>query len=277
MKLYDSNKGSYLEGILLVESFIPMVGTTTILQDSNGDVILVALYNFLPDGLHGEESVPIASMKIPKGGRTKIAAPCMKVFRDGSRGIRIDNPSDIQLLTENVDDNNDEVSAPLQAKKLGNDLVAKKMYDAASDAYIGGLRKAIMVPTLLSNRSQAHAMLEEWEHSMADAEASLVIRPCNKKTWARYKKAIDALKKSESGEISERVRTGAIVMRVLLSESDGTDQSSDKESKDALELKNEGNKAFQTKHFADAVKYYSASLNACGEETRALLSNWSLC
>jgi hypothetical protein len=93
----------------------------------------------------------------------------------------------------------------------------------------------------------------------------------------RYKKTIDALEKSESGEISERVRTGAIVMRVLLSESDGTDQSSDKESKDALELKNEGNKAFQTKHFADAVKYYSASLNACGEETRALLSNWSLC
>jgi hypothetical protein len=89
MKLYDSNKGSYLEGILLVEPFTPMVGATTILQDSNGDVILVALYNFLPDGLHGEESVPIASMKIPKGGRTKIAAPCMKVFRDGSRGIRM--------------------------------------------------------------------------------------------------------------------------------------------------------------------------------------------
>jgi hypothetical protein len=61
----------------------------------------------------------------------------------------------------------------VEAKTLGNSLVAKKMYNAATDAYTGGLRNADFVPSLFSNRSQAYAILGEWEHSMADAAASL--------------------------------------------------------------------------------------------------------
>jgi hypothetical protein len=59
------------------------------LEDTNGDVILVALYNFLPDGLYGRESIPLASSKLPMGATVRIAGPFLKIFQDGSRGIRI--------------------------------------------------------------------------------------------------------------------------------------------------------------------------------------------
>ena len=36
-------------------------------------------------------------------------------------------------------------------------------------------------------------------------------------------------------------------------------------------------KAFQSKNYASALSFYTASLEICGEESRALLSNWSLC
>ena len=87
LTLYDSHDGKYIEGKLLVEPFTPYVETTTILEDSNGDVILVALYNFLPDGLNGRESDPVANAKNSKGCIVCIAEPFQKVFQDGSRGI----------------------------------------------------------------------------------------------------------------------------------------------------------------------------------------------
>lgn len=51
----------------------------------------------------------------------------------------------------------------------------------------------------------------------------------------------------------------------------------DTNMKDASELKDEGSKESQGKNFTNAANLRSASLNACGEGTRALLSNWSIC
>ena len=167
-------KAKLTGAILLVEPFTPYVGTTTILEDSNGDVILVALYNFLPDGLYGRESDPV----VPKGCIVRIAEPFQKVFQDGSRGIRIDNPNDITVVSSGIEDTLiDEEKFLISAKNTGNGLVQKKMYNAASEAYISGIRRAELVPTLLSNRSQAYAMMNDWERSLADAAASLTMRP----------------------------------------------------------------------------------------------------
>lgn len=76
----------------------------------------------------------------------------------------------------------DENRLLLSAKNSGNALVQKKMYNAASEAYIAGIRQASLIPTLLSNRSQSYAMMNEWEKSLADAAASLIIQPGNAKS-----------------------------------------------------------------------------------------------
>lgn len=95
-----ARQGHYVEGELLVEPFTPMVGTTIMLEDSNGDIIPVALYNFLPDVLYGRASIPVVSAKISKGCTIRIAEPFQKLFRDGSRGIRVDDPNDISVIAD---------------------------------------------------------------------------------------------------------------------------------------------------------------------------------
>ena len=177
LKLFDAKAGAYLEGKLLIEPFTPMVGCTTILEDKNGDVLLIALYNFLPDGVSGSAADPIASAKIPKGCTVRIAEPFLKVFKDGSRGVRIDNPSEITVVLQD----GERKQSLEKAKESGNQLFQKKMYLAATDCYISGLRKADIVPTLLSNRSQVFIMMEDWKNTFSDAAASLTIRPGCKK------------------------------------------------------------------------------------------------
>jgi tetratricopeptide (TPR) repeat protein len=276
--LYDSHSGKYVEGKLIVDPFTPFVGTTTILEDSNGDVILVALYNFLPDGLYGKESDPVSAAKLPKGCTVRISEPFLKVFQDGSRGIRVDNPNDITVISSGIEGNViKEEELLISAKNTGNRLVKEKMYNAAGDAYVTGIRKADLVPTLLSNRSQAYAMMNDWERSLADAAASLTMRPHNEKSWARYKKAIEIVSNriiwiyNAEGESTQIIRN---ILRVW--KNDQADESVTK-GKDALALKTEGNSAFKLKQFARAAELYTSALMTVGETSRALLANWSLC
>ncbi|KAL7546287.1 hypothetical protein ACHAWF_009619 [Thalassiosira exigua] len=274
LKLYDSHEGAYLEGKLLVDPFTPMVGTTTIMEDSNGDVILIALYNFLPEGLHGDESVPVASAKIPKGSTVRILAPFVKVFRDGSRGIRIDNPNEITMISDANSGLKDEGSILSRAKEVGNQLVDTKKYLSASEAYIGGIRAAEMVPTILSNRSQTYAMLGDWKRSLADAAASLTMRPGNKKTWDRYRRAAEQMLDGVELDGNEMAW---IVANVLPLDADLRASEAETKGKDLAGLKRAGNAAFQQKKYAKAAEFYTSSLLSFGETERALLANWALC
>lgn len=122
--LIDSHYGKFIEGTDLGKPFIPQVGTTTVFEDSNGDVIHVALYNFLPDGLNGRAYIPLASNKLPKGGTVRIAEPFYKMFQDGCRGIRIDNPNDLLVVSSvKCETPNDEDRMLTSANISGNLLV----------------------------------------------------------------------------------------------------------------------------------------------------------
>jgi tetratricopeptide (TPR) repeat protein len=275
LKLYDSHQSMYIEGKLLIDPFTPMVGTTTILEDSNGDVILIALYNFLPEGLYGPESVPVASAKIPKGATVRIAEPLMKVFRDGSRGLRIDNPNEISVISSGKANKGSEKQLLLEAKNAGNQLVRAHKYLSASETYIGGLRSAEVIPTILSNRSQAYAMIGDWERSFADAAASLTIRPGNKKTWSRYETAREKL--LEDADHFDSISLISTLLPNLMYKAAAQAADTDTNGKDLMQLKNDGNAAFQQRKYAEAAKLYTAALETYGETERALLSNWALC
>ena len=56
-----------------------------------------------------------------------------------------------------------------------------------------------------------------------------------------------------------------------------TSTSKDADTAKAQEFKQDGNKAFQDKLYNQAVESYSKALEAGGETTRAMLSNWALC
>jgi hypothetical protein len=273
--LYDSHEGKYIEGKLIVDPVTPRTGTNTLLEDSNGDVILAIVYNILPDGLRGRASIPFASTRLPSGATIRIVEPFFKIFQDGSRGIRIDNPSDISIVSSvkyegaAVDKNEEE--ALRNANNSGNTLVKAKKYNAACEAYIAGIRQANVVPTLLSNRSQAYAMMNEWDRSLADAAASLTMRPENAKTWARYNKALEIL--SEQHNNNRR----NMLTSLLQLESDNHAPESETSGKDASALKDAGNAAFKNQQYDKAAEFYTSALVMHGEISRAMLSNWSLC
>ena len=68
------------------------MGITTILEDAAGDHIQLGLYNQLPGGAVGQRSLKLAQRHFPKGARVQIAEPFLKIFRDGKRGVRVDDP-----------------------------------------------------------------------------------------------------------------------------------------------------------------------------------------
>jgi hypothetical protein len=85
LKLFAPMEGSMLlEGRLICDPFTPAVGCTSLLEDDNGDVILIALYNFLPEGAVDEVADSIANSKIPKSSRIRIAEPFLKIIEVGS-------------------------------------------------------------------------------------------------------------------------------------------------------------------------------------------------
>jgi len=276
LKIFETKKGKYIEGKLLVEPFTPFVGCTTIMEDANGDVLLIALYNFLPDGISGIEADPIANIKIPKGATVRIAEPFLKVFQDGSRGVRIDNPSEISVIMQN-DINTNENRHQENAKANGNAFFQKKLHNAAIDSYIDGLRKADFIPTLLSNRSQAFIKMKIWEDALADAAASLTIRPNNKKTWARYRKALEELQKMLD-DFHPGIARSRLLETILVTSIDINSLSKNMDdASDAELLKKNGNNSFMKGEYVEAVRYYSQALLVAGKTCRALLSNWSQC
>lgn len=124
----------------------------------------------------------------------RIVEPFLKVFRDGSRGLRIDDPSDIIVLSRDDRAENEE-EALSNAKMLGNKFVGKKMYLSAYDAYLAGLRRADLASTLLLNRSKALAMIGNWTDSLADAASSLTLQPKNTEAWSQYKISLEFVSK----------------------------------------------------------------------------------
>jgi hypothetical protein len=53
LKLFESCKGCVLEGTLVTDTFTPMVGTTTLLEDGQGNIVKICLYNFFTSGCFG--------------------------------------------------------------------------------------------------------------------------------------------------------------------------------------------------------------------------------
>lgn len=192
LELFRPNPGVFLDGTLVTDPSVAMIGCTTRLEDDDGQVIFVAFYNILPDGVKGEERSALACEIISKGSRIRIAEPFYKIFQDGTRGIRVDNPFELKVISSAG-----KYSVDLEEKKAsGNALFADKSFDGAIEMYLTGLKMDDLTATLLSNRSQTHLELGDYALALADASASLTMRPENLKTWARYETAKAALRKT---------------------------------------------------------------------------------
>jgi hypothetical protein len=67
-------------------------------HSDNQDVLLVCFYNLLPDGILGSSAEPLLQAMLPLGATLRIKEPFYKIYGDGQRGIRVDNPRDLEIV-----------------------------------------------------------------------------------------------------------------------------------------------------------------------------------
>eukprot|EP00971_Amphidinium_carterae_P082818 1638725-Amphidinium_carterae.1 len=96
LKLFQVATGGVLSGRLVTDPFAT-VGVTTFLEDSKGALVQLGLYNMLPGAPTGKKLLLMAEQRFPKGTKLSIAEPFYKIFRDGKRGVRVDDPPDVRV------------------------------------------------------------------------------------------------------------------------------------------------------------------------------------
>lgn len=282
LRLFQVSKGCVLTGTLCVDPHAT-VGVTTLLEDSRGSVVQLGIYNMLPGGPTGAKAHHLAQQVFPKGLKVSIAEPFYKIFMDGMRGVRIDEPPDLK-----VHNPHERSGLSLQeARQQGNASVKEKAFLSASALYWQGLRSQEVekeVAQLLSNRAQACLKLGQWASALADSAAALVLTPKSSKAWQRYAAALDgmgqaslaaqarALAGREAGEKAPAGEVRAVLMAglacaVLAAEDEG---AAPREA---------GNEAYKSGNFEKAAKLYTAALaqNPVAADVAAVLGNIALC
>ena len=168
-------KGKVVHCKVIAEPFVT-VALQLLVEDSQGQVMPLQLYNQFPDGSHAVIS------KFAKGTKLSIAEPFLKIMNDGYRGIRIDAPTDLRLSSQMLDDND-----MMSLKTSGNSAFSKGQFDLAKERYMAALQLGEVeeIARFLANRAQAFLDIDPLE-ACKDAAATLLLRPEHAKAGLRY-------------------------------------------------------------------------------------------
>ena len=250
LKLFEKSKGKFIEGTIITPLLV-MEGITTILEDAQGDIIQLGLYNMVPSC---RNKIELAKMKFPVHAKIKIAEPYLKIFSDSNQGIRVDCPEEVCILEQA------DFEQIIEKGKLfteNGDLLA------AFDIYIAGLAEFPDILLLLNNRCQAELKLEQYELAFLDAAAVLFMERDNEKGRLRYKKAAYEL----GFTLVNAPKMHGLWKRVLL-----------KYNKHSLEEKvagpysrEDGNNAYKDGDFSRAKSIYTSAMGDCNNVCKLLI------
>ena len=258
LKLFSTAKGKYLEGHLITDPFV-MTGITTYLEDDKGDFVQLALYNMYSSETN---KVQIAKLEFPRGLTLKISEPFYKIFRDGTRGIRIDSPNELHL-GENIVKSQIKSMNEIQAE--GKELFKKGELLTALKLYFKGIANYTdTVSVILNNRAQAELKLGENEEALLDSAAVLIFQD-NQKAKLRYKTAAlklglvtDNINIPSINKVWEKALENLVAPLKLNFES----------------TRENGNKYYRKGNYNQAKLHYTASLN--DTQVCVLLNNIAL-
>uniref|UniRef100_A0A0G4I8I8 Uncharacterized protein n=1 Tax=Chromera velia CCMP2878 TaxID=1169474 RepID=A0A0G4I8I8_9ALVE len=182
LELGTTHRGKVLLGRIAEEDcFFGIASAVALVEDVCGDLVEVALYNFV--GTSRE-----AAKRLPKGTAVAIREPFFKVRGDGTNGIRIDNPQTDLITSWTYPQETDEW------RLLGNRFVQNSRNAAGALAcYEQGLlsledRESVAV--LLSNAAECKLRQEQYGEAARLAMASTCLDVCNLKGWVRLVKAL---------------------------------------------------------------------------------------
>ena len=252
LQLFEVNRGFYVEGTLIGDPRI-VVGVTTLLEDHEGNVVQISLYNVIPQG---PDKITLAENIYPRGLEIKIIEPFFKIFRDGNRGIRVDDPCDVCVMSQSSRHYED-------CREKGKQFMKSGHYMMAFEVYLDGLKELSddIVP-LLNNRSQTEIKLRQYEEALLDSAAVMFFKPDDEKAQQRYHYAIRHIE-SDGNEVGVKdiwiriIKTGITVSDITEPERVG--------------CKETGNDLYLHGDYKEAKKEYTSAISS--PEVCILLTN----
>eukprot|EP00929_Paragymnodinium_shiwhaense_P051461 TRINITY_DN25895_c0_g1_i5.p1 TRINITY_DN25895_c0_g1~~TRINITY_DN25895_c0_g1_i5.p1 ORF type:complete len:624 (+),score=119.17 TRINITY_DN25895_c0_g1_i5:111-1982(+) len=255
LQVGTTHRGRLLEGTL-VEDPIFSGSAAFIMEDLVGDLVEVAVYN-IPGA-----SWEVTEKVFPKGRRITIREPYYKIRGDGSLGIRIDNPQEIQDATTqiNAEDLKEQGNACFKAKDFKGAL---RCYEAAWEQMFVR-RKELSV--IFSNRAQCMLRVGETKVAARWAGVAQHLDKTNEKASYRLKEAAKQIAGNGNADWSCWRCPGVVVW---------TRYPAVAGSQDWVSLKDRGKDAFQASQFTDADSHYAtaAARHAIVGDVAALLAN----
>ncbi|GLC48877.1 Mitochondrial import receptor subunit TOM70 [Pleodorina starrii] len=185
-----THRGRVLRGKLIARPVL-MTGLSTLLEDENGDVVRLAVYNLIP-ALGGLAGMVAGAKALPEGRAVAVLEPFFKRMADGTTGVRVDNPLELVFL-DSLD--------PADAASLQDDgrrHFQAAEYDAAETCYSRALLRmpdagatgTDLLVIVLNNLSAALLNLGDAPAALHAAAAAAAVRPDGSK--AHYRAAMAA-------------------------------------------------------------------------------------
>ena len=199
----------------------------------------------------------VAMMKFPFGTHIRIAQPFFKCFMDGTLGVRVDSPDDVQILGNFTDEDKFNLD---KIREDGKRFFVKGNYLDALNLYLRALENFPDVINLLNNRAQCELNLGEFEESILDAATVLQFDERNEKARHRYQKALEKRNEKLRGALPEdERRRSSILWKDLLQVLHK--EVTKKKKKRIVGTKEEGNKVFKSGDYRQAKHQYTAALS----------------
>ncbi|KAH1539391.1 hypothetical protein KXX61_007222 [Aspergillus fumigatus] len=203
LTLETHHRGSYI----LLRAVTPpdtMTSVMVIVEDEEGDVLMLQLYN--------QEEGLLAEGRLIQGTVILVKEPYLKTMSDGDYGIRVDHLSDVRFIP----DHDTLIPSPWRRQRMeneasarswklkGNDCFNDAHYHAALDCYSKGLDSSPApdeAVTIQLNRALTFLKTHQFDAALRDLETVLADSKPSEKALFRKAQALYHLQRfRESGE-----------------------------------------------------------------------------
>ncbi|GFR47524.1 hypothetical protein Agub_g9242 [Astrephomene gubernaculifera] len=173
-----THRGRVLRGKLLVKPLL-LASLATLLEDEEGQVVRVFVYNMLPRNMEPLTGLHEGGRLLPEGRTVAIIEPFYKIMEDGMSGVRVDNPAEVLLLQSLSPPD----AAALQAD--GERHLQAAQYEEAAECFARALQRMpdsdgsgsrLLLAGLL-NLSATHLKLGEAAQALQCASAAAALQP----------------------------------------------------------------------------------------------------
>lgn len=284
LSLDTTHRGRYLRG-KIVGKPIPVASVHCLLEDDQGDLVKVCMYNAVPEHVNWIDKYSYVHANFAAGRKIVVVDPYYKIAGDGSMIVRVDDYSEVLDFSQIYPKTHEEW------KDEGSDLYKNNHILGAEISYSMGVTLCASTTVLhstLLNVSASYNLLCQPEIALYFAAAAIAVDSSVSKGFFRAFKALECMKhplakklrhfkkQTTTAQVPEdtldQLMSVVMDLKIVAVKGELTVPVDDSPE----ELKAAGNERFKVKEYEKAIVLYRQALSKLSE-TAELLGNRSLC